>query len=100
MLSRGAFLRSKGGWALSDRSIEDSGEWTATRAEALRRLDDFLPRAGRDYADSRNFDLGPPDRTNTSVLSPYLRHRLMTEQEVVAAAIGSHGLRGAEKFVG
>ena len=81
-------------------SRADAPEWIATRAEAHRRLEDFLPRAGRDYADSRNFDLGPLDRSNISVLSPYLRHRLLTEEEVVSAAIDRHGLRGAEKFVG
>ncbi len=75
-------------------------EWPPTRAEALRRLDDFLPRAGRDYAESRNYDLGPGDRSNVSALSPYLRHRLLTEQEVVAAAIDRHGPRSAEKFIG
>ena len=78
----------------------DPSAWPATRLEALRRLDDFLPGAGRDYADSRNFDLGPADRSNVSTLSPYLRHRLITEAEVVAAAIERHGTRSAEKFVG
>ena len=81
-------------------SRPEAPEWTATRAEALRRLEDFLPRAGRDYADSRNFDLGPGDRSNISMLSPYLRHRLLTEEEVVVAAIERHGLGVAEKFVG
>ncbi len=73
--------------------------WIPTRAEALRRLDEFLPRAGRDYAARRNHDLGPEDRSNVSVLSPYLRHRLITEDEVVASALGRHGFRGAERFV-
>jgi deoxyribodipyrimidine photo-lyase len=78
----------------------DPPSWPATRAEALRRLDDFLPRAGRDYAESRNDDLGPADRSNVSTLSPYLRHRLLTEREVVAATLGRHGPRAAEKFIG
>lgn len=73
--------------------------WHPTRAEALRRLDDFSPRAGREYADWRNHDLGPADRSNVSTLSPYLRHRLVTEQEVVAAILGRHSLRAAEKFI-
>lgn len=81
-------------------SQPDPTEWTATRAEALARLENFLPRAGQDYADGRNFDLGPPDRSNTSTLSPYLRHRLVTEDEVVAAAIRRHGPWRSQKFVG
>lgn len=81
-------------------SPTDLAGWTPTRAEALSRLGEFSPRAGRDYADSRNFDLGPLDRSNVSTLSPYLRHRLLLEEEVVAEAIGRHGPRTAEKFVG
>ena len=73
--------------------------WPPTRDEALRRLQDFLPHAGRDYATSRNFDLGPADRSNVSTLSPYLRHRLIREDEVVAAVLGRHGLHAAEKFL-
>jgi len=81
-------------------SPTDAPEWPATRAEALRRLDDFLPLAGRDYADLRNYDDGPNDRSNVSTLSPYVRHRLLTEAEIVSAAIGRHGMRSAEKFIG
>ena len=78
----------------------DALEWSPTRVEALRRLEDFSPRAGRDYADRRNYDLGPADRSNVSGLSPYVRHRLVTEAEIVSTAIARHGLRAAEKFVG
>ena len=73
--------------------------WTPTRLEGLRRLDEFLPHAGRDYADRRNYDLGPDDRSNVSVLSPYLRHRLITEQEVFGAVLDRHGYRGGERFL-
>ena len=71
----------------------------ATRADGLARLHEFLPRAGDDYARTRNDDRGPSDRGNVSMLSPYLRHRLLTEHEVVAAAIAMHGARGAQKFL-
>ena len=69
-----------------------------TRAAGLDALDDFVPRAGRAYARDRNLDLGP-SRDNVSGLSPYLRHRLLTEQEVVAAVLEDHTLGAAEKFV-
>jgi len=73
--------------------------WEPSRAEGLRRLEDFTANAGRHYADHRNHDLGPDDRTNVSTLSPYVRHRLVTEAEVSATAIDAHGPRGAERFL-
>jgi deoxyribodipyrimidine photo-lyase len=73
--------------------------WPATRAEGLRRLQAFVPRAARAYAAERNHDLGPAARDNVSVLSPYLRHRLITEDEVIAAVLARHSATAAEKFI-
>jgi deoxyribodipyrimidine photo-lyase len=70
-----------------------------TRAAALARLAAFIPLMGRAYADGRNFDPGPGKPAHVSVLSPYIRHRLITEQEVVAAAIAAHGAEIADKFI-
>ncbi|OOB91450.1 FAD-binding domain-containing protein [Rathayibacter sp. VKM Ac-2630] len=69
-----------------------------TRAAGLEALADFVPRAGGAYARDRNHDLGS-SRDNVSGLSPYLRHRLVTEREVVAAVLARHRLTAAEKFV-
>ncbi|CAQ02475.1 DNA photolyase [Clavibacter sepedonicus] len=69
-----------------------------TRAAGLEALHDFVDRAGPAYARDRNHDLGA-SRDNVSGLSPYLRHRLVTEQEVVAAVLARHSLSAAEKFV-
>lgn len=65
----------------------------------MERLVDFVPRMGPDYAARRNFDYGPSNRRNVSGLSPYIRHRLVTEREVLAFALEAHSLREAEKFV-
>jgi len=70
-----------------------------TRAAGLERLAAFLDGAGADYAAARNTDRGPDKAPTTSALSPYLRRRLLTEAEVVEAAIAAHGEEGAEKFV-
>lgn len=69
-----------------------------TRAAGLEALHDFVPRAGADYRRDRNHDLGP-SRSNVSGLSPYVRHRLVTEEEVVDAVLERHSLHAAEKFV-
>ncbi len=73
--------------------------WTPTRAEGLARLQAFLPRAGRSYASNRNSDLGPQDRSNVSTLSPWLRRRLLSEEEVARAVLGRHSLTAAAKFI-
>ena len=70
--------------------------FTPTRGAGLARLTDFLPRAGRNYADLRNLDL--PGHPHVSGLSPWLRHRLVTEAEVIDAVLRAHP-RGAEKFL-
>lgn len=71
----------------------------ATRKEALARLQAFLPRAGRAYAANRNQDEGPPARTHVSGLSPAIRRRLLSEEEVARAALAAHGYPAAEKFI-
>lgn len=70
--------------------------FTATRTAGLDRLAAFLPHAGRDYATLRNLDL--PGHPHVSTLSPWLRHRLLTEAEVIRATLEAHP-RGAEKFL-
>jgi hypothetical protein len=70
-----------------------------TRAAGLSRLAEFVPRAGRAYAAERNTDRGPGDRSNVSTLSPWVRHRLVTEREVVEAVLQRHSLDAASKFV-
>jgi deoxyribodipyrimidine photo-lyase len=70
-----------------------------TRKAGLDRLAKFLPFAGRHYQNNRNADLGPHDRSNVSVLSPYIRHRLITEEEVLRAVLAKHSPSAAEKFI-
>lgn len=79
--------------------LQAIGDWPATREEAAQRLDGFVSRAGHAYARERNYDFGPELRLNVSVLSPYVRHRILTEQEVVETALAQHGPSGAEKFI-
>ncbi|MDX7952545.1 FAD-binding domain-containing protein [Lichenihabitans sp. Uapishka_5] len=70
-----------------------------TRAEGLTRLAAFIEGPGASYANMRNTDRGGGAPPTTSALSPYLRRRLISEQEVVEAAVGAFGEREAEKFV-
>lgn len=74
-------------------------DWIATRAEGDTLLARFTPRMGRRYANGRNTDHGPDAHKAVSVLSPYIRRRLVLESDAVAAALAAHGPQDAEKFV-
>lgn len=67
-----------------------------TREEALKQLADFLPRAGDDYARSRNHVI--PGHANVSRLSPATRTRLLLETEICSAARAAHSATAVEKF--
>ena len=67
--------------------------------EGLQRLADFVPLAGRAYAAERNYDDGAGRHTSVSRLSPYIRHRLITESETVQAVLRVHSQAAAEKFI-
>jgi len=67
-----------------------------TRTAGLRRLAAYMPQA-RHYARERNFDR--PGHANVSMLSPYLKHRLVLEPEVVGAVLRQYRAGDVEKFL-
>lgn len=69
-----------------------------TRAAARARLEAFVPLAAK-YAGRRNFDLGAGKHDGVSRLSPYIRTRLLTEEEASRAVLQGHSPRAAEKFL-
>lgn len=71
----------------------------ASRAAGLERIQQFVASAGADYARRRNFDFGPENRGNVSMLSPYIRHRLVLEREVLEATLARHSRSSADKFI-
>lgn len=73
--------------------------WTPTYRAALERLVDFVPRAGREYQSSRNYDHGPEVRPNVSGLSPYLARRMLLEEQILTAVLAQHTFWQAEKFI-
>ena len=70
-----------------------------SRVAGLSRLSGFVAGAGSRYARTRNFDFGPERRGNTSGLSPYVRHRLVLEQELLESTLESHSFSAATKFI-
>ncbi|WP_376694136.1 FAD-binding domain-containing protein [Wenzhouxiangella sp. EGI_FJ10409] len=69
------------------------------REAGLERLRDFVPHAGREYAAGRNADSGPGRKRGVSMLSPWIRHRLLSEHEVVRAVLERWAPSTAEKFI-
>ena len=57
------------------------------RDEALNRLEDFSNNNLGKYAADRNFDPGPENRNNTSLLSQYISHRIIDEQETIRCCL-------------
>ena len=74
-------------------------DFTPARETGLKRLDMFVARMGHQYSSRRNFDYGPRCRDNVSILSPWIRHRAITEEEVLQAALSSHPPFAAAKFI-
>ena len=66
---------------------------------ALAKLEDFLPRAGREYAANRNTDTGPGYRRNVSQISPWVRTRLLPEWTIIKRVLEHHSPSSAGKFI-
>ncbi|MEP4196789.1 MAG: FAD-binding domain-containing protein [Aliishimia sp.] len=70
-----------------------------TRRAGLARMEQFASRTGAHYASKRNYDLGPTNRGTVSALSPWIRHRLITEEEVLTQTLARHSPTTAMKFI-
>lgn len=68
-------------------------------SSAVETLEAFLPRAGRDYAATRNHDEGPGRRKNVSMLSPWVRLRLLPEWFICERVLAQHSYGAASKYV-
>jgi deoxyribodipyrimidine photo-lyase len=68
-------------------------------ADAHARLVDFVPHAGGEYAQKRNFDLGAGQHSHVSTLSPYLRMKVLDEGDVSRAVLAQVGALAADKFI-
>lgn len=70
-----------------------------TRVAALTRLENFLPRAGHEYTQMRNFTETSDEGTTVSELSPWIRVRLLTEWEVLQRVTDAQGTSNASKYI-
>jgi deoxyribodipyrimidine photo-lyase len=88
-------------------SVASSFLFEPARATGLAQLKRFVDdgRAGNAYERGRNFDQTKAGvasavlPNNVSCLSPYIRHRLVTETEVLRAVLQHEDPQAAEKFI-
>ena len=70
-----------------------------TREAGLKRLKKFAPLAGEIYSNKRNFDFSSIEKNSVSALSPWIKHRLITEEEVIIEILKYHNQHSAMKFI-
>ena len=71
----------------------------ASRAKAVDKLNNFIEQNLTDYSKLRNFDFGPSNRSNTSCLSPYITHGMLSELEVIDKSLKKFSFSKNEKFI-
>jgi len=69
------------------------------RKQALEKLEHFCLNHLAKYSSTRNFDFGPEQRENTSVLSKYITHRVVDEIEVLKSSYSKFSYAKIEKFI-
>ncbi len=67
--------------------------------ESLDILDQFIANNIRYYSSKRNFDFGPENRSNVSLISPYISHRILNEYQVIKRVLRKKSYQSVEKFI-
>ncbi len=68
------------------------------KSQIIENLNNFSANELCKYSKKRNYDLGPPHK-NVSKLSPYLRTKFITEEEVLKIAVSNNNIKTIEKFI-
>lgn len=66
---------------------------------ALDRVNQYVSEKLIHYQSKRNHDFGGVDANYVSYLSPYLRHRVITEEYVIKQALSLYPFNKIEKFI-
>ena len=70
-----------------------------SRASAIENLNKFVNQNLFEYSKLRNFDFGPENKSNTSCLSPYITHGVISELEVIQKSLSKFSFSKNEKFI-
>ena len=74
-------------------------KFTPNKNFAENHLKTFIEKNILDYSKSRNFDYGPENRNNISLLSPYISHRVLFEFDIVKSVLKKYPYVRVEKFI-
>ena len=66
---------------------------------AEKQLLSYLPKAGKYYESNRNYSEDRSNNKTTSLLSPFIRYRIISEENVLKKVLEKYELRDCEKFV-
>ena len=68
--------------------------------EAQAFQDYYLPKTGSYYRDNRNYSYDSNNKRNTtSLLSPYIRYRLLSEEDIIKKTLSINSFSKTEKFI-
>ena len=68
--------------------------------EAQALQDSFLSKTGSYYRDNRNYSYDfTNNRNTTSLLSPYIRYRLLSEEDIIKKTLSINSFTKIEKFI-
>ena len=69
-------------------------------SEAENKFISYLPKTNIYYSNKRNYSLDPETNENTtSLLSPYIRYRLLSEEKILNKVLNTHSFNKVEKYV-
>ena len=66
---------------------------------AEEQLLSYLPKTGKYYEANRNYSEDISNNNTTSLLSPFIRYRLISEEQVLGEVLKKYDLRECEKFI-
>ena len=81
------------------KNLQRQLSWTPTRVEGLLGLERFFQHGLNSYGQNRNYDYGSVDRSNVSLLSPWIKHRLISEPEILSIILHEYSLKEADKYI-
>ena len=65
----------------------------------ISKLNYFIENNLQNYSRDRNYDFGPDNRNNISLLSPYISHRTLFEYDIVKSCLKKYKVDQIEKFI-